>query len=87
MKSGTDLSSLRFLLVEDNAYTQKLLYEVVKAFGVPDGNLRAAVDGSSALEILEDHPIDIVVTDALMEPVDGIALTKAIRASKRKAIR
>jgi len=87
MKSGTDLSLLRFLLVEDNAYTQKLLSEVMKAFGVPDGNLRTAVDGSSALEILKDHPIDIVVTDALMEPVDGIALTKAIRSSKRKVIR
>mgnify|MGYP001185080642 CR=1 FL=1 len=86
MKTGTDFSSLRFLLVEDNAYTQKLLSEVMKAFGVPDGNLRTAVDGSSALEILKDHPVDVVITDALMQPVDGIALTKAIRSSKRKAI-
>ena len=87
MEPGTDFSSLRFLLVEDNAYTQKLLTEVLKAFGVADENLRVASDGSSALTILKEYPVDIVVTDALMEPVDGIALTKAIRSSKRGTIR
>ena len=39
------------------------------------------------MEILETLPIDIVITDALMEPVDGLRLTKAIRTSPDKPYR
>jgi CheY-like chemotaxis protein len=84
LKAENILPSLRFLLVEDNAYTQKLLAEVLKALGVPDGNVFQATDGASALEQLKLHPVDIVITDARMEPVDGIALTRAIRSADVK---
>jgi CheY-like chemotaxis protein len=81
MESRNSFSSICCLIVEDNAYTQKLLADVLKALGVPDGNVFQASDGASALGILNSRSVDIVITDGLMEPVDGIALTKAIRSS------
>jgi DNA-binding response OmpR family regulator len=69
------------LVVEDTAYTKKLLADVLTARGVPENRIFQASDGAAAIEILTRHVIDVVITDALMEPVDGIALTKAIRTS------
>jgi len=82
-----NLSLLRLLVADDNAFTLRLIVEILKALGIQSDHLYTASNGRAALEILETLPIDIVITDALMEPVDGLRLTKAIRTSAEKSYR
>ena len=42
-----------------------------------------ATDGAQALELLNEHPIDIIVSDVEMPRMDGLALTAAVRQDER----
>jgi CheY-like chemotaxis protein len=70
---------LKILLVDDNQHMRVLLTEVLRAIGVRD--IHEATDGAQALSALRQRPIDIVMTDLSMQPVDGIDFTRLIRKS------
>ena len=65
------------LLVEDNVemrnYERKQLLK--------DYNILTAGDGEEALQVLADHTIHLVVSDIMMEPMDGMTLLKNIKQS------
>jgi Response regulator containing CheY-like receiver domain and AraC-type DNA-binding domain len=69
--------SLKAILVEDNLPMRTLLRSLVHALGVHD--VYEAANGDRALEIFMDRGADLILTDLSMQPMDGIALTKAIR--------
>ncbi|WP_425999330.1 response regulator [Caulobacter sp. DWR1-3-2b1] len=74
-----DLKSLSVLVVDDNANMRKILAAILKAFGIRD--IQEAEDGLQALRILNAREIDIIFTDLMMQPVDGLAFIRWIRAS------
>ena len=39
----------------------------------------SAYNGEEALELLSEHPVDLVISDIMMPGVDGFALTKQLR--------
>ena len=39
----------------------------------------SAYIGEEALELLSEHPVDLVISDIMMPGVDGFALTKQLR--------
>jgi CheY-like chemotaxis protein len=45
--------------------------------------VRLAADGVEALERLAKEPMDLVVTDIMMPRMDGLALTRQLRAEPR----
>lgn len=45
-----------------------------------DVEVEAAADGPRALQLLKVVQVDAVIADMYMQPMDGIALTRAIRA-------
>jgi diguanylate cyclase (GGDEF)-like protein len=63
--------------VDDDAEMLELLEEVVSQLGHTSVT---AVDGVDALEKLEEDHFDIVITDISMPRMDGIELTKRVRA-------
>lgn len=65
------------LVVDDDAHIRKLmrLYLEDSNFAVME-----AVDGKTALHILEKNAIDLVIVDVMMPEVDGIELTRDIRS-------
>jgi two-component system cell cycle response regulator len=65
------------LSVDDDSEMLGLLHEVVTQLGHTSVT---AVDGVDALEKLEEHAFDIVITDISMPRMDGIELTKRIKA-------
>ena len=71
---------LKILLVDDNHHMRVLLTEVLRAIGVK--NLFEATDGAEALLVLRNQPIDIVMTDLAMQPLDGIDFVRLLRNSK-----
>ena len=71
---------LKVLLVDDNHHMRSILAEVMRAIGVRD--IYEASDGAEALTSLKSRPVDIVMTDLSMTPLDGIDLTRLIRNSE-----
>lgn len=74
-----DMSRLSILLVDDNGHMRALLKQILVAFGIK--NIHECTDGSDALRVIKDFPIDIVIADWMMEPVDGIDMTRLLRTA------
>jgi two-component system chemotaxis sensor kinase CheA len=70
----------RLLLVDDSMTTRTLERNILESAGY---DVMAAPDGRSALELLERHGADLVVSDVEMPHLDGLGLLTAIRASSR----
>lgn len=72
------LSKMRVLLVDDEALMRRFVSELLRQMGIHQ--IREAADGKSALvEAIKFQP-DLVLSDIHMEPMDGIAFVKKLRA-------
>ncbi len=76
---GMDLRDVAILLVDDNANMRKVVGQILKAAGVR--KIREAADGLEALKIFQSQEIDLIFTDLMMHPVDGLAFIRWIRTS------
>ncbi len=65
------------LTVDDDAEMLNLLHEVISQLGHTSVT---AVDGIDALEKLQKNQFDIIITDINMPRMDGIELTKQVKA-------
>jgi len=70
---------LKILLVDDNHHMRVLLAEILKALGVR--HIYEAADGAQGLQTMRQHPVDIVMTDLSMQPLDGIDFVRLLRRS------
>ncbi len=68
------------LVVEDSITSRTLLKNILEASGF---GVVTAVDGLEALSMLENYEIDLVVSDVEMPRMNGIELTRRIRASEK----
>ncbi len=75
-----NLQYVNFLLVEDNAHMRKLVRSILAALGAR--SVLEAADVDSAYRELAIHPIDIVICDWQMEPVDGLDFVRKLRNDK-----
>ncbi len=73
------LDQLKILLVDDNQHMRVLLIELLRAVGI--NKVHEAADGAEGLQMMRSHPVDIVLTDLAMEPLDGIDFVRLIRNS------
>ncbi len=67
----------RILVVEDDAALAEALTDTLSLSGYEVGHAR---DGSAALELLEQDPADMVLTDVQMRPMNGHSLLRQMRA-------
>jgi two-component system response regulator HydG len=65
------------LVVDDDAELLRALARTLRGAGYA---VRAVPDGEAALAALRDAPAELVITDLLMEGMDGIELLRAIKA-------
>ncbi|HEY5537460.1 MAG TPA: response regulator transcription factor [Acetobacterium sp.] len=64
------------LICEDDKHIRRLFRDTLEKEGY---TVFEAPDGSKALEILEKHQIDLLITDVMMPHMDGNDLTRALR--------
>ncbi len=84
------LDRLNVLLVEDNGYIRNILYDMLNHLGV--GHIATAESGKDAIEflkLLNERPqaagvlgIDIIISDLLMSPIDGLLFLEWVRNRK-----
>lgn len=72
-----DFRKLSILIVEDNLHMRQLIAQVLRAMGVVD--VYQADGATRALAMVRQNKPDVIITDWLMEPMDGLELTRAIR--------
>lgn len=81
-----DLDRFCILLVDDNKFVRDILREVLRLLSV--GEVITAESGVDAIEILSTkngtygQRIDLVISDLVMAPIDGLLLLKWIRQGK-----
>lgn len=72
-----DLDKLSILVVEDTLPMQRLIVSVLGSLGFQ--KVFVANNGAQGFEMFQRHNPDIVITDWLMSPGDGLDLTRKIR--------
>ena len=75
--SRDDKPSIRVLIVDDQEMVRDLCRQVVESLRY---QAFLADSGSAALELLEAHPIDIVITDLKMVGMSGVELLDRVKA-------
>ena len=78
---GSPHGKPRLLVVEDGAYLRQLLGEILH----PDYEVVLTVDGEQAWQRAQAEPFDLVLSDVEMPNLDGIELTRRLRALARTA--
>ncbi len=71
------MSQPSLLVIDDDAVTRELLTEVLQGEGYV---VAACESGPSALGLAERQQFDLAVTDVRMPEMDGIAVTRALKA-------
>lgn len=71
------LDQLHVLVVDDSRAVRRLVRTMLAELGVRQ--VVEAADGGAALKALHENPVDLALVDNLMEPMDGIAFTRAVR--------
>jgi CheY-like chemotaxis protein len=74
--SAAVLSNLTVLVVDDQEPIRELICGILDTFGVPD--VREAADGSGAFRDMQLHAPDAVITNLMMQPVDGLSFTRSV---------
>jgi len=77
-KSKVDLS---ILYVEDELITRMTIHKILAARYT---TIYLAQDGKEGLEIFEQQHPDIIITDTRMPVMDGLKMSRAIRAVNRQ---
>lgn len=76
IQEGKISSKKEILLAEDSITTRLLLKNILESAGY---EVKTAVDGIEALEILRSKPIDLLLTDVEMPRMDGFTLVEKVK--------
>jgi CheY-like chemotaxis protein len=79
-----ELSRLRVLCVDDQENMLKLLRTLLAAGGMRD--VTTLADGEEALRLVAGGRCDVAISDLQMQPLDGLAFTRKLRAHPDPAI-
>ena len=75
------LREIRILIVDDNAQMRSLIRSVLRGVGI--GKVFEAGGVEEGLEMLRIQPVDIVLLDFAMKPLDGLAFASRVRQFSR----
>lgn len=72
---------VKILLVDDSETMSCMIGSVLRALG--SGRVLTAANGLAALDIMTMEPVDLVITDWRMQPIDGLELVRRLRSDKQ----
>lgn len=72
-----DLSSLSFLVIDDNNYMLSIIKTLLKGLGVH--RIHEATDAAEAFEEFQTSQVDAIIVDYSLETLDGIEFAQLVR--------
>lgn len=76
MKVMGDLDVASVLIVDDAAFSRRMLRKYLEAEGC---QVLEATNGQQALDMIQQHQPDCILTDLLMPDIDGFQLLQTLR--------
>lgn len=73
--------ALNILVVDDSTAIRKILIRVLRQTALAIGEIFEARDGLEALEIVRNHPLNLVLSDINMPNLDGLGLLAELKGS------
>jgi len=73
------------LLVDDSFVMRRVLERALRQAGLAIGEIFEAPNGAEALDILAEHPVDLILSDINMPRMGGLELLREIRARRLAA--
>ncbi len=73
----------RLLIVDDEPFMREYLLRFYPWQDMGFTVAGTAANGREALQLLEENPVDVILTDVLMPVMDGIALSQAVSKLKK----
>ncbi|MCU1748650.1 response regulator [Pseudomonas sp. 6D_7.1_Bac1] len=84
--TAVDLPAVpRVLIAEADPWSRDLLKQVLLHVRC-DARLDLCADGQQALELLSEHPYDLVIADWELPGVDGLGLLRSVRQRRRNPV-
>jgi two-component system, chemotaxis family, chemotaxis protein CheY len=77
MQLYTKLANITVLLADDVRSMRAIVRSVLRMAGIT--KVLEVDNGEQALRILEQRRVDIIITDLMMEPIDGIEFVSRLR--------
>ena len=74
------LERLKVLVVDDNHHMINIIKTILRGFEVKD--FYDADNAADAFQVIRSSPVDLVVTDFAMDPVNGCEFTRRVRTSE-----
>jgi CheY-like chemotaxis protein len=78
---------LKFLVVDDSRAIQAIIRRAILKCGYEPVEVRTALDGEQALDVIEAFVPDLVITDWHMPKVSGLEMVQALRQMGHKHVR
>jgi CheY-like chemotaxis protein len=78
--ASVDFSRLKAMVVEDDPMSRDLVVSILEGVGLV--HIERAADGEEAFKRLAVSAPDMIVSDVMMEPMDGIAFTRRLRTHR-----
>lgn len=78
--TGVDFSRLTAMVVEDDPMSRDLVVSILEGVGLV--RIERAANGEEAFKRLAVSVPDLIVSDVMMEPMDGIAFTRRLRTHR-----
>ncbi len=74
-------TNIRILVVDDFATMRKIIKNILSQLGFK--NILEADDGTTAWEILQKEPVDLIISDWNMPKMSGLELLKKVRSDEK----
>jgi two-component system chemotaxis response regulator CheY len=75
--------ALNILVVDDSTAIRKILIRVLRQTALAIEEIFEARDGLEALEIVRNHPLNLVLSDINMPNMDGLGLLAELKGSEQ----
>jgi len=80
MLKKANLDKVKTLVIDGDKYIGKIVIQSLRDLGL--NNSRHTRSSADALIYLESRPVDLIITEWVLEPINGIELVKQIRLGK-----
>jgi DNA-binding response OmpR family regulator len=75
-----ELDSMRIVVADDDRVVRRIVSVKLSGLGC---EIEEAEDGQEALELLQEDPPDLLITDSLMPRMNGLQLVRSVRGIEK----